>query len=138
RDQPDELPLGRCSVTRRNDWGRSAATTSKGADEQSSRRTPGSLADPGVCFGIDAPRAMPRSMDKDDRGIRTRLVDGGRRKEWRSRLVNVPVHRGSTILFDTIEELDGSRADLGDYSYGLQGTPTHWALSDALNGLEPG
>jgi hypothetical protein len=27
-----------------------AATTSKGADEQSSRRTPGSHVDPGVCF----------------------------------------------------------------------------------------
>jgi hypothetical protein len=31
--------------------GRLGATTSKGADEQSSRRAPGSLVDPGVCFG---------------------------------------------------------------------------------------
>jgi cystathionine beta-lyase len=77
-------------------------------------------------------------MAKDVSNKDTDIVDGGRRKEWRSRLVNVPVHRGSTILFDTMEELDASRPDLGEYSYGLQGTPTHWALSEALNGLEPG
>jgi hypothetical protein len=32
-----------------SDWGRSSHT-SKGADEQSSRRAPGSQVDPGVCF----------------------------------------------------------------------------------------
>lgn len=77
---------------------------------------------------------MAKGGDRQD----TQVVDGGRRKEWRSQLVNVPVHRGSTILFDTMEELDASRPDLGQYAYGLQGTPTHWSLSDALNELEPG
>mgnify|MGYP002779775556 CR=1 FL=1 len=69
---------------------------------------------------------------------RSATVDGGRRKEWRSRLVNVPVHRGSTILFDTVEELEAARPGLGKHSYGLQGTETHWALSEALTALEPG
>jgi cystathionine beta-lyase len=69
---------------------------------------------------------------------RTKLVEGGRRKEWRGRLVNPPVERASTILFDTVAELHSSKAKLGSYRYGLQGTATHWALSEALTELEPG
>ena len=68
----------------------------------------------------------------------TKLVDGGRRREWRGRLVNPPIERASTILFDSISELHGSRPGLGKYRYGLQGTATQWALSDALTQLEPG
>ncbi len=68
----------------------------------------------------------------------TTIVEGGRRKEWRRRLVNVPVERASTLLFDSVAELEESRAGLGHYHYGLQGTATHWALSDALTQLEPG
>jgi cystathionine beta-lyase len=67
----------------------------------------------------------------------TVLVEGGRRKEWRRRLVNPPVERASTILFDSVAELHGGPA-LGEYRYGLQGTATHWALSEALTELEPG
>ena len=67
----------------------------------------------------------------------TKLVEGGRRKEWRGRLVNPPIERASTILFDTVAELEGGRPELGAYRYGLQGTATHWALSEALTGLEP-
>lgn len=77
-------------------------------------------------------------MADKDRWKRSAVVDGGRREEWQSRLVNVPVHRASTLLFDTIEELESSRPGLGKYAYGLQGTPTHWALSEALTALEPG
>jgi cystathionine beta-lyase len=68
----------------------------------------------------------------------TILVEGGRRKSWRGRLVNVPVERASTILFDSVAELTGSSPALGEYRYGLQGTATHWALSEALTELEPG
>src|SRR4051794_5860957 len=68
----------------------------------------------------------------------TQLVDGGRRKGWRGRLVNPPIERASTILFDTVDELHAARPGLGTYNYGLQGTATHWALSDALTALEPG
>jgi cysteine-S-conjugate beta-lyase len=68
----------------------------------------------------------------------TLLVEGGRRKEWRRRLVNVPVERASTILFDSVAELEKGRPGLGEYRYGLQGTATHWALSEALTELEPG
>jgi cystathionine beta-lyase len=68
----------------------------------------------------------------------TRLVHGGRRKEWRARLVNPPVHRGSTILFDSIAEMRAAAPEFGKPYYGLHGTPTHWALAEALTELEPG
>ena len=68
----------------------------------------------------------------------TTLVEGGRRREWRGRLVNPPVERASTILFDSVAELEKGRPALGAYRYGLQGTATHWALSEALTELEPG
>jgi cystathionine beta-lyase len=68
----------------------------------------------------------------------TMLVEGGRRKEWRRRLVNPPVERASTVLFDSVGELDRSHPGLGKYRYGLQGTASHWALSEALTNLEPG
>jgi cystathionine beta-lyase len=71
-------------------------------------------------------------------GTETKLVTGGRRKEWRGRLVNVPVERASTILFDNVDELQKARPGLGQHNYGLQGTATHWALSEALTELEPG
>jgi cystathionine beta-lyase len=71
-------------------------------------------------------------------GKATRLVEGGRRKSWRGRLVNPPVERASTILFDSVADLHNSRPGLGSYRYGLQGTATQWALAEALTELEPG
>lgn len=68
----------------------------------------------------------------------TTLVEGGRRKSWRGRLVNVPVERASTILFDNASDIKGAGPKIGVYRYGLQGTATHWALSEALTELEPG
>jgi len=77
-------------------------------------------------------------MSDNEKRPRTRLVEGGRREEWRRRLVNPPVERASTILFDSVAELEADRPALGNYHYGLQGTATHWALSEALTELEPG
>ncbi|HEX8466683.1 MAG TPA: cystathionine beta-lyase [Allosphingosinicella sp.] len=68
----------------------------------------------------------------------TRLVQGGRRKEWRGHLVNPPVHRASTILFDSVAEMRAAVPEFGKPYYGLHGTPTHWALAEALTELEPG
>ena len=77
-------------------------------------------------------------MSKDEHGPATKVVEGGRRKEWRGRLVNPPVERASTILFDHAADLHGSRPRLGVYRYALQGTATQWALAEALTELEPG
>lgn len=71
-------------------------------------------------------------------GQSTKIVEGGRRKDWRGALVNVPVERASTLLFDSVDDLHASKPGLGSYRYGLQGTATHWSLCDALTALEPG
>ncbi|MEO6361526.1 MAG: PLP-dependent transferase, partial [Sphingomicrobium sp.] len=69
----------------------------------------------------------------------TRLVQAGRRKESTGSLVNVPVERTSTMLFDTVAEMERSYPPKdGHPSYGRNGTRTHWALAEALTELEPG
>lgn len=68
----------------------------------------------------------------------TNLVHGGRREQWRGRLVNPPVHRASTILFDSVAELRSAAPEFGKLYYGLHGTPTQWALAEALTEMEPG
>jgi cystathionine beta-lyase len=71
-------------------------------------------------------------------GKGTRLTKAGRRKEYTGRSVNPPVWRASTILFDSVGEMEGSRPRGGEYHYGRNGTPTQWALAEALTELEPG
>ena len=78
-----------------------------------------------------------RTGDKARRAA-TKVVEGGRRQEWRGRLVNAPIERASTILFDSVAEMAASKPGLGVYRYGLQGTATEWALADALTELEAG
>ena len=71
----------------------------------------------------------------------TTIVQGGRRNEWTGdgKVVNPPVWRASTILYDDTAALkDGvkSNAD-GNWFYGRRGTPTQWALAEALTALDP-
>jgi cystathionine beta-lyase len=68
----------------------------------------------------------------------TKLVAAGRRDEWRGKLVNPPVDRGSTVLFDDVAELRAAKPGLGEHYYGLHGWPTQWALAEALTQLESG
>jgi len=70
----------------------------------------------------------------------TRLVTGGRRKEWTGALVNPPVSRASTILYeDTAALAEGPKTNAdGKFFYGRRGTQTQWALAEALTELEPG
>jgi cystathionine beta-lyase len=77
-------------------------------------------------------------MSGDGDKIDTRIVRGGRRREWTGRLVNTPVHRASTIIFDDAEELSTSQPGFGNHYYALQGTPSQWSLAEALTALEPG
>lgn len=74
-----------------------------------------------------------------DHRIETLLVEAGRREEWTGGIVNPPVWRASTILFDTVAEMEASNPPRdGTLQYGRNGTPTTWALCDALTALEPG
>ena len=68
----------------------------------------------------------------------TRIVQAGRRKQWTQGIVSPPVWRASTILFDNVAALEAATPDDGILYYGRQGTPTQWALADALTELEPG
>jgi cystathionine beta-lyase len=69
----------------------------------------------------------------------TKLVQGGRRKDWLRGMVNVPVSRTSTVLFDSIEQMHaGYPPEDGRLSYGRNGTWTQWSLAEALTELEPG
>ncbi|MBL4839096.1 MAG: cystathionine beta-lyase [Kordiimonadaceae bacterium] len=70
----------------------------------------------------------------------TTLVTAGRKKEWTHGIVNPPVYRASTCLFETYQELQVRIADPtnGKLFYGRKGTPTHWSLSDAVTELEGG
>jgi cystathionine beta-lyase len=78
-------------------------------------------------------------MSGKRKGPGTRLVEGGRRKEWTRGIVNVPVWRASTVLFDSVAAMrEATPAQEGRLHYGRNGTPTTWALAEALTELEPG
>jgi cystathionine beta-lyase len=69
----------------------------------------------------------------------TRVVQGGRRPEWTQGLVNPAVWRASTVLFDSVAEMRAANPpQAGRLHYGRNGTPTQWALCEALTELEPG
>lgn len=70
----------------------------------------------------------------------TRIVGAGRRKEWTGAVVNPPVWRASTHLYENTAALvEGPRRNEdGRFFYGRRGAPTQWALSEALTQLEPG
>jgi len=73
-------------------------------------------------------------------GEGTKLINAGRKPEWTGAVVNPPIWRASTHLYpDTAALKDGARRNAdGEFFYGRRGSPTQWALSDALTQLEPG
>ena len=79
------------------------------------------------------------SGSSDKKGDATRLVEGGRRKQWTQGLVSPAVWRASTVLFDDVAALRDAVRHADDVLYyGRRGGPTQWALADALTELEPG
>lgn len=70
----------------------------------------------------------------------TRIVHSGRDPEAQFGAVNPPVYHASTILFPSIAAYNDSRKDRfkRGRSYGRHGTPTHFALEDALAAVEGG
>jgi cystathionine beta-lyase len=82
---------------------------------------------------------------RPEHGKGTRLVEAGRKREWTSvpgskgSVVNPPVWRASTHLYEDSADLAGGRPNQdGHFYYGRRGGPTQWALAEALTGLEPG
>ncbi|MEP7350752.1 MAG: cystathionine beta-lyase [Sphingorhabdus sp.] len=70
----------------------------------------------------------------------TIIVTGGRSKALTGPVVNAPVWRASTHLYDDVAALDAGKAtnEDGRFFYGRRGSPTQWSLSEALTALEPG
>src|ERR1700719_3605570 len=63
----------------------------------------------------------------------TTLVTAGRNTKAQQGFVNPPVVHGSTMLYQTAEDLHAHR---GEFQYGRHGTPTTKALQQALMALE--
>lgn len=83
--------------------------------------------------------------DRERLSPSTRLVSAGRRPEWTripgepGAIVNPPVWRASTILFDDVAHMRRAGHDTHEkLFYGRKGTPTAWALAQALTEMEPG
>ncbi|MBI4081824.1 MAG: cystathionine beta-lyase [Candidatus Lambdaproteobacteria bacterium] len=69
----------------------------------------------------------------------TLLVHAGRDPERNHGIVNPPLYRASTILYPTLAEFANRAArKYTGFSYGIHGTPTTFALAEALAGLSGG
>jgi cystathionine beta-lyase len=64
----------------------------------------------------------------------TRVVHAGRDPQSNFGVVNPPIYRASTILFPTVAEFDArhARRYTNRTSYGMSGTPTTFALAEAV------
>lgn len=83
---------------------------------------------------------MSGGGDDSQRRKATRVVRGGRRAEWTGPVVNVPVWRGSTHLYekDADRRAAGPNNTDGQFFYGRRGAPTQWSLAEALTAIEQG
>ncbi|MGL5048093.1 MAG: PLP-dependent transferase, partial [Shewanella sp.] len=70
----------------------------------------------------------------------TQIVSLGRDKKWTKGVINPPVFRASTIVFDTMAEMRHAAKNKtnGEMFYGRRGTPTHFAFQAAIAELEGG
>ncbi|QSX35042.1 cystathionine beta-lyase [Shewanella avicenniae] len=70
----------------------------------------------------------------------TKIVSLGRDKKWSKGVVNPPVVRASTVIFDSLEHMSKAAAGRGkgELFYGRRGTDTHFALQAAVAELEGG
>ena len=69
----------------------------------------------------------------------TVIVNAGRDPEANHGIVNPPVYHASTVLFETLAALNGaSGKDYRQVVYGRYGTPTTFALQEAMAALEGG
>ncbi len=76
-------------------------------------------------------------MKGKDHNFETKLVHVGLNPNKYSGMVNAPVYRGSTILFNKIEELlDLDKPIHTDVTYGRSGTPTVKELQTAIAALD--
>lgn len=79
----------------------------------------------------------------------TKIIHSGRNYKKQAGCVNPPLYQASTILFPTLEDYHAAergvpyyeetkQGSAHDYGYGINGTPTTFALQDVLRQLEGG
>ncbi len=70
----------------------------------------------------------------------TQTVTAGRRGALTGPVVNVPVWRASTHLYENVAALEAGKSsnEDGRFFYGRRGSPTQWSLAEALTEMEPG
>lgn len=80
--------------------------------------------------------------ESPDLGLQTRLLHAGKAPTYAGgSAVNPPLVRASTVLFDSVAAQRAMRERRGDerlFTYGARGTPTTFALEDAVTELEGG
>lgn len=81
-------------------------------------------------------------MTDQPHSIRTRLVQRSRPEPGQRRVVNIPVYRASTVLYENVAAVRATRARRAErertFSYGTAGNPTTFALEDMITDLEGG
>ena len=70
----------------------------------------------------------------------TKMITAGRDKKWTNGVVNPPVQRASTVVFNTVEEKRKATVNRANKTlfYGRRGTTTHFAFQDAMVEVEGG
>src|SRR5690242_11651267 len=87
------------------------------------------------------PRRAPHAMRSKSGKLDTLLTHAGRDPAANHGVVNPPVYHASTILHPTVAELEAAQKNRhrhGQVSYGRRGTPTTFALEDAVAAVEGG
>jgi cystathionine beta-lyase len=70
----------------------------------------------------------------------TKIINAGRSSQWTKGVVNPPVQRASTVVFDSVKEMKHAAANRANQIlfYGRRGTTTSFAFADAMVDLEGG
>jgi cystathionine beta-lyase len=70
----------------------------------------------------------------------TKIVNAGRSEKWTNGVVNPPVTRASTVVFNSVAEMNNALINRHNQTmvYGRRGTNTSFAFSDAMIDLEGG
>jgi cysteine-S-conjugate beta-lyase len=73
-------------------------------------------------------------------GKKTKLITAGRNKKWTGGVVNPPIQRASTVVFDTVAEKHHATINRANKTlfYGRRGTHTHFAFQEAMVEIEGG
>ncbi len=83
-------------------------------------------------------RYLRFNMNKN-KSFDTRLVHTGSKPKHQKGVINPPVYRASTVIFPTVKAMkDAEKIKFDTTFYGVHGTPTTFALEEAMTEIEGG